>query len=232
MRTDEKQYSDYLEAKYLPGRSLYLRWFFYPKLFNALPGSNAILDLGCGTGEFLKACRLRKREVIGVDSNQSLANRCRDAGFKVEIDNICELRSLNGRQFKYGICDNVLEHLEIPDIRRFFHRVESLLVPQGTLICIVPGRMGFKKDPTHKTFVSLHLLDNILKGSRLKISAFYFHPLNWPHVDKWFYLNMQVFEINRMPEIAGADLKSARADIDAPKAQNEFIEAESCRIAG
>ena len=100
MRTDEKQYSDYLEAKYLPGRSLYLRWIFYPKLFRAFRGTNPIIDLGCGTGEFLKHCRRRKRDVIGIDSNETLANRCRQDGFKVEVDSICELTSLKGQQFK------------------------------------------------------------------------------------------------------------------------------------
>src|SRR5690349_7954904 len=94
MRTDEKQYSDYLENKYLPGRTLYLRYFFYPKLFRAFPGTDTIVDLGCGTGEFLKSCRQRKRDVIGIDSNEALANRCRQNGFRVELDDICELASL------------------------------------------------------------------------------------------------------------------------------------------
>src|SRR5438445_8229241 len=107
MRTDEKQYSDYLDAKYLPGRSLYLRWIFYPKLFRTFRGTDTIVDLGCGTGEFLNACRRRNREAIGIDSNETLVARCREQGFKVESDSICELTSLKNRQFKYAVCDNV-----------------------------------------------------------------------------------------------------------------------------
>jgi len=203
MRTDEKQYSDYLEAKYLPGRSFYLRWIFYPKLFRAFRGTETIVDLGCGTGEFLKHCRRRKRDAIGIDSNETLANRCRKDGFKVEIDSICELTSLKGQQFSYAVCDNVLEHLEVREIQRFFERVEGLFAPQGRLICIVPGRMGFKKDPTHKTYVSRELLDRLLEGNNLNVRAFYYHPFNLPGVDKYFYLNMQVFEIGRAPEMIG-----------------------------
>lgn len=201
MRTEEKQYSDYLDAKYLPGRSHYLRWFFYPKLFRALGGTETIVDLGCGTGEFLRNCRRRKREVIGIDSNATLAGRCREQGFKVEIDSICELASLKGQHFKYAICDNVLEHLDTSEIARVFSQVEKLLLPGGKLICVVPGGRGFKKDPTHKTYVTLQLMKDLLKGSSLEIHAFYYHPFNLGHLDNYFYLNMQVFEIRRMPEI-------------------------------
>jgi cyclopropane fatty-acyl-phospholipid synthase-like methyltransferase len=218
MRTDEKQYSDYLEAKYLPGRSLYLRWIFYPKLFRAFRGTDTIVDLGCGTGEFLNDCRRRKREAIGIDSNETLANRCRAQGLKVENDSICELNSLKGRQFRYAVCDNVLEHLEVHEIQRFFERVEALLEPQGTLICVVPGRMGFKKDPTHKTYVSGELLEHLLKGSQLKIRRAYYHPFNLPGLDKYLYLNMQVFEIGRATEsavqVSGAASNSSVSQVE------------------
>ncbi len=209
MTTEEKQYSDYLEAKYLPGRSLYLRWFFYPRLFRALGGTETIVDLGCGTGEFLRNCRRRKRDVIGIDSNATLARRCREQGFKVEIDSICELASLKGQQFKYAVCDNVLEHLDIPEIARFVARVEKLLLPGGKLICVVPGGRGFKKDPTHKTYVTLRLMKDLLKESSLEIHAFYYHPFDLRHLDDYFYLNMQVFEICRMPEMAVQDSRTA-----------------------
>jgi O-antigen chain-terminating methyltransferase len=208
MRTEEKQYSDYLEAKYLPGRSLYLRWFFYPKLFRAFPGADAIVDLGCGTGEFLRECRRRKRNVIGIDSNETLVDRCRKEGFKVEIDDLCELASLKGQRFKYAVCDNVLEHLEVSEITQFFERVESLLLRQGKLICVVPGRMGFKKDPTHKTYVSPQLVNELLKGSSLRANAFYYHPLNFRHLDDYFYLNMRVLTLTASPENSIQNSKS------------------------
>jgi SAM-dependent methyltransferase len=215
MRTDEKEYSDYLEAKYLPGRSFYLRWIFYPKLFRAFRGTETIVDLGCGTGEFLNDCRRRKRDAIGIDSNETLANRCRAQGFKVENDSICELNSLKGRQFRYAVCDNVLEHLEVREIQRFLERVEVLLDPQGRLICIVPGRMGFKKDPTHKTYVSGELLEHLLKASKLKIRHFYYHPFDLPGLDKYLYLNMQVFEIGRATESA-AQVSGTASDPSEP----------------
>ena len=196
MKTEDSQYSQYLENKYLPGRSLYLSRIFYPKLFRAFRTPDPIIDLGCGTGEFLKYCRRKKREAIGVDSNEELARKCRNKGLDVLKDSICELTSLKGRQFKYAICDNVLEHLGLEALNRFFERMDSLLLSEGTLTCIVPGIRGFETDPTHKTFISESVLSNLLSKRALRITNYYFHPFNFRNLDRYFYLNMQVFEIS------------------------------------
>jgi SAM-dependent methyltransferase len=197
MRTDSKGYSDYLEAKYLPGRSFYLGYVFYPRIFRRFTTSDVIVDLGCGTGEFLNYCRRRKHEAIGIDSNEALARRCQQKGFKIVLDNICELNALKGQTFKYAICDNVLEHLDSSELDRFFTRLDTLLLPGGVLTCIVPGIRGFKCDPTHKSYICTDLLAGILKDRSVKITRFYYHPFNLRNVDKLFYLNMQVFEIEK-----------------------------------
>jgi SAM-dependent methyltransferase len=197
MRTDSQTYSDYLNAKYLPGRRLYLRWFFYPKLLRRFPTNETILDLGCGTGEFLAYCRRMKHEVVGVDSNQAFAAKCQTEGFKVLVDDICQLGSLGSSQFRYVICDNVLEHLGETQLEAFFKRLQALLVPGGLFICIVPGRRGFECDPTHRTFVRRDLLLTLLTGLPLTLRSKFYHPINLEGVDRWFYLNMQVFEIVR-----------------------------------
>ena len=195
MKTEDGQYSEYLENKYLPGRGLYLSRIFYPKLFRAFKTPDPILDLGCGTGEFLKYCRAKNREAIGVDSNEEFARKCRGHGLEVLKDSICELTALNGRQFKYAICDNVLEHLSLEDLSRFFERMDSLLLSQGVLLCVVPGVRGFATDPTHRTFISESVLNALLAKRTLKITNFYFHPFNLRNLDRYLYLNMQVFEL-------------------------------------
>lgn len=198
MRTDSQGYSDYLQAKYLPGRRLYLRWFFYPGILRHFRSTDLILDLGCGTGEFLNFCRTRKRDVIGVDSNEVLAQQCRDQGFDVLVDDVCKLSSLTGKCFENAVCDNVLEHLEPTELDCFFNRLETLLSPGGIFVCIVPGIRGFKCDPTHKTFVCDELLTRILRGRSLRLTDCYHHPLNVSHLDRFCYLNMQVFRIQKL----------------------------------
>jgi SAM-dependent methyltransferase len=198
MRTDAKEYSEYLERKYLPGRRYYLRWLFYPKIFSNFPGSDTVVDLGCGTGEFLHYCRMRKRRVFGVDSNEALVLKNRAAGFDVALDDVCELHSLRNQQFRYAVCDNLLEHLEMSEIRRFFLRAAELLIGGGVLVCIVPGSKGFQMDPTHKTYVSQKLLKDTFESSCWAIKRHYHHPLNLSGIGKFLYLNMQVFEIKRL----------------------------------
>jgi 2-polyprenyl-3-methyl-5-hydroxy-6-metoxy-1,4-benzoquinol methylase len=195
--TDTKEYSEYLERKYLPGRRLYLHWFFYPKICRNFSPADTVIDLGCGTGEFLHFCRKRKRSVLGVDSNESLVHRNLESGFEVVFDDICELTKLKGRQFNYAVCDNVLEHLEVSQIRKFFLRAAELVTHGGLLVCIVPGVKGFQKDPTHKTYISEKILADACESSSWAIKSRYYHPFNCRGVDRFLYLNMQVFEMHR-----------------------------------
>lgn len=197
MKTEDRGYSEYLENKYLPGRSLYLRWIFYPKMLRRLDPNHPIIDLGCGTGEFLRFCRQRGRAVIGVDSNPTLAAICRQDGFEVLLDSVCELGSLRGRTFRNAVCDNVLEHLDRDQLRQFFRRLEELLAPGGLLMCIVPGAKGFEKDPTHKTYVTHEVLREVMNPKAFAVAPRYFHPINVGLVDRVCYLNMQVFEIRK-----------------------------------
>jgi SAM-dependent methyltransferase len=195
MLTEELAYSDYLEAKYLPGRGFYLKHFFYPKITKMFRGAEPILDLGCGTGEFLKYCKENGRAALGIDSNRQFVSKCQQKNLTADYDNICQLDSLNQQQFKNVISDNVLEHLSLEHIQQFFDRLQRLLSPGGRFICIVPGKKGFQKDPTHKTFVCLELLNGLLAGSSLRIVTRYHHPINCAWVGNFLYLNMQVFEI-------------------------------------
>jgi SAM-dependent methyltransferase len=197
MRTEDSSYSDYLQAKYLPGRRLYLRTIFYPKLMQAFKGGGAILDLGCGSGEFLAYCQSRGRRVLGVDSNPQFAKACQDKGFTVLLDDICELKSVGDEKFRFAVCDNVLEHLEQPEIEKFFRRVEEVIAPGGKLICIVPGVKGYQKDPTHRTFVNRPLAEKMSHARPLKLASCYYHPFNMRRIDEVLYLNMQVFEFEK-----------------------------------
>lgn len=197
METKDQSYSEYLENKYLPGRSQYLNWIFYPKILRRLTAKSPIIDLGCGTGEFLRFCRRRGRAVVGVDSNPTLAAKCREDGFEVQLDSICELSSLAGRTFENAVCDNVLEHLEREPLQQFFRRLEALLAPGGLLMCIVPGAKGYQKDPTHKTYVTHEVLREVMNPKAFTVAPRYFHPVNLGLVDRVCYLNMQVFEIRK-----------------------------------
>jgi len=198
METKSDDYSEYLEEKYLPGRDIYLNRLFYPRVFNEL-GEGSILDLGFGAGAFLKFASGKGRKVTGIDSNDSFVAKAKDQGFKVALDDITTLSTISG-SIENAVTDNVLEHLEEHQIDSFFKAFNSKLAPGGRLVAIVPDAKGYEKDPTHRTFVTQEYLTPICKKHGLTIRKYFCFPFNNRTIGKFFYLNMQIFVIERPSE--------------------------------
>lgn len=193
METHSNEYKKHLENKYLPGRRYYLKWFFYPKLFNEFKNSDAILDLGCGTGEFLNYCRSRERQALGVDSNEYLVRSCQEKGFNVQYGDISKTMIIKELNINNLICDNVLEHMPINVIEDFFENIRTQILKGGTIIIIVPCEKGYQRDPTHKTFLNLSMIQSLCEKFQLTLDNHYFHPFNSKWIGKHLYLNMQVY---------------------------------------
>lgn len=193
MKTNEEAYKYHLENKYLPGRDRYLQWFFYPKILREF-NDGEIIDLGCGTGEFVRFSKLNKREISGIDNNPFLVDKCVSMGFDVKLDDITKLENIK-QVVKNALCDNVLEHLELKQIDDFFAAIKHKMSSQGVLVVIVPGKKGFKHDPTHKTFVDRKIIENMCSKHNINLVNVFSHPVNFKFIGDFFYLNMQVFTI-------------------------------------
>jgi len=161
METESSEYLEYLNTKYLPGRPLFLKFIYYPQIFNEFKPDKPVWDLGCGSGEFLSFCKRKNRIAKGIDSNTSFI-------------------------------------LTDTEINLFFDTFEKKACKNGLLVCIVPGEQGFKRDPTHKTYVHSNLLLSVLQNKRFKIIKQYNHPFSSGTINKFFYLNMQVFIIKKI----------------------------------
>ena len=198
MKTDSAEYYKYLSQKYLPGRSLFLKYIYYPKILKIFKFGDTIWDFGCGTGEFLYFCKKKNRKAQGIDSNKNFVSLCKKMGFLAEADNVCRLKTLSSHSVSNGLIDNVLEHLTVAEINHFFEIFEKKASDNSTLICIVPGPKGFKKDPTHKTYVDKNLLLSIFENKNFKITKQFSHPFPMDFVNKFLYLNMQVFIIKKV----------------------------------
>jgi len=195
MKTESSEYKEHLENKYLPGRALYLRWFFYPKIIKQF-NIKEIIDLGFGTGEFLNYARSKGRTISGIDNNPFLVEKSSNFGFDVKLDNITTLDTIENSIFN-AICDNVLEHLDLNEIDKFFSTISEKLIKNGTLVVIVPDLKGFQHDPTHKTIVDKSLIKGFCEKYFLNLYKTFYHPINLKFVGKFFYLNMQVFVIKK-----------------------------------
>lgn len=118
------------------------------------------LDFGCGVGELLGHLPGGSR---GVEYNHATVEYCRSKGLPVDFYDGFEddwgLSLFDGREgFRSMIVSHVLEHLDEPleVLRRLLRSASRLGITR--VLVIVPGRAGFRIDPTHRVFVDETML--------------------------------------------------------------------------
>jgi hypothetical protein len=193
MQTKDEAYKEHLEEKYLPGRDKYLQLFFFPKLVKQFTDGH-ILDLGFGTGGFLRFLKSKNKMFSGIDSNPYLVDEISKQGFAVTLDDITKLDTVV-TPIHNAITDNVLEHLDLNQIDSVFNALKQKMTTGGILVVIVPLEKGYQRDPTHKTFVNKEIMQQMCDKYDLSLKKRFYHPINLSGVGKWLYLNMQVYVI-------------------------------------
>ena len=145
-------YFDYLSKISWKGL-LYRRLIVYPIIRRYCNGK--VLDVGCGMGQFVKHCQGSK----GVDINNDCVEFCQKQGLdvvKMENDRL----PFEDTSFDTIVLDNVLEH--ILDPLPLLNECRRVLTRDGTLIILVPGKKGFKRDADHKKFYNHHSLRELV----------------------------------------------------------------------
>jgi 2-polyprenyl-3-methyl-5-hydroxy-6-metoxy-1,4-benzoquinol methylase len=108
------------------------------KLVNRLsPVPSGLLDVGCGTGYFLSACRQNGRQAEGVEINDG-ARAIAAARTGQPVYPSMDALEATGRRFDVITLWQVFEHLHQPDDS--FARLKRLLKPSGKLIMALPNR--------------------------------------------------------------------------------------------
>jgi len=101
-----------------------------------------LLDVGCGTGEFLLTCKNNGWNVVGVEPNknaQELAISKLDNNNAANI--FSDLKDISSQQFDVITLWHVLEH--VPDINSYIYKLKSLLKPNGVLVIAVPNYKSY-----------------------------------------------------------------------------------------
>lgn len=101
----------------------------------SLNGKN-LLDVGCGTGDFLRIAQKNNWDVIGIEPNE----KAREIANKKTNNSVFlpeKLSKLESRSFDVITLWHVLEHL--PKFEDQFSKFKNLLKPNGTLIIAVPN---------------------------------------------------------------------------------------------
>ncbi len=116
------------------------------KLINALYSDNdnkkpkTLLDIGCGTGDFLETALKANWQITGIEPNaqaRQIANsKTNNSVFETEY-----LNTIQPKTFDIITLWHVLEHL--PDLDYQIKLFKSLLKPKGILIVAVPNYKSF-----------------------------------------------------------------------------------------
>jgi SAM-dependent methyltransferase len=94
----------------------------------------SVLDVGCGTGEFLISLRRRGIDVHGVEPSAFAASYAAGVGLDIFHGDVGEYSP--GRTFDLITLWNVIEHLRKP--ADDLNRLRQLLAPGGTIVILTP----------------------------------------------------------------------------------------------
>lgn len=98
-----------------------------------------LLDIGCGTGEFLNACQLAGWQVTGIEPSTS-ARAAAIQNYKLKVLDELALTRLPENGYLAISLWHVLEH--VPDLQERMQTLKRLLKPGGVLVIAVPNRQS------------------------------------------------------------------------------------------
>ena len=107
------------------------------KLINSFQSeSKTLLDIGCGTGDFLETALKANWKITGIEPNEK-ARQIANSKTKHAVFETSELENLKPHSFDVITLWHVLEHL--PDLEKQTALFKKLLKPNGALVIAVPN---------------------------------------------------------------------------------------------
>lgn len=98
--------------------------------------TGSILDIGCGTGEFLNTCKLAKWETIGIEPDED-ARKMAVNNYSLDVRSESELQNIPDSSFEIITMWHVLEH--VPKLNERVKELKRLIKPNGIIIIAVPN---------------------------------------------------------------------------------------------
>jgi 2-polyprenyl-3-methyl-5-hydroxy-6-metoxy-1,4-benzoquinol methylase len=107
------------------------------QMINARASKGALLDIGCGTGEFLNACQLDGWSVRGIEPGEAARKAATD-NYNLTVGEESAIDSLAEASFEVITMWHVMEH--VPNLAGRVQQLKRLLKPGGLLVIAVPNR--------------------------------------------------------------------------------------------
>lgn len=115
--------------------------------FSSFGVMNGLLDVGCGTGEFLAAARACGIQGDGVEPSAYAAEKAAEKGFHIFNGVLVDLLPVS-EPYSAVHCSHVLEH--VPDAGRFMDELKSVMSPDAPLYLEVPRQFDGILDVMHR----------------------------------------------------------------------------------
>ncbi len=135
---------------------------FYAPFFKH---STAVLDVGCGQGQFLEWLAAEGIAAQGVDSDTRMVAVCREKGLSVVEADLFAYLAEQQERFDGIFSSNVVEHLSAENVLRFIQLAYAALRPGGILLLATPNPESlivhlheFWRDATHVRLYNAPLL--------------------------------------------------------------------------
>ena len=139
------------------------------RFLNAIPGGR-LLDVGCGTGEWLSAMRIRGWRVEGVEFDENAVQTARNLGLDVRCGSL-EQQGYSAESFDAVTLHHVIEHVLDPEAT--IAECSRILKPGGRLVISTPNSASLShrffgpdwrglEPPRHLAIFSMQSLDRIL----------------------------------------------------------------------
>ena len=106
------------------------------KLITQISTGRKIIDIGCGTGDFLSSCKNNNWEVFGLEPDEKARKRAHEKGLETIKDIPCFFEE---KENDYDVVTmwHVLEH--VADLNAYFKQLHYILKNNGHLIIAVPN---------------------------------------------------------------------------------------------
>ena len=151
-----------------------------------------ILDIGAGTGDFLKVCKVNLWNVFGIEPDMEARNIAAKKGVLLHKD----LSHFTDKKFEIITLWHVLEHVE--NLEEYISTLEKLLSKNGTLIIAVPNYKSYDAKYYSKFWAAFDVPRHLWHFSETSISKL-FAPVNLT-VEKTLPMRFDAYYISLLSE--------------------------------